>query len=803
MTNLRSLLLASAATLILVATAQPSPPTYCGPTTSVVDAATASTFVSFASNERLEVRGGRPGAADWEWGLGINTQSAGSFQNINNIDWPNGTSGGQPIRYTLTYNADGSGVITLFSVLANGTTGNQLATRTFAAPTSPATGLRVGNAIRVWVKSNAGIGEGAKIRGVIEEIDGVVLPSPISMETLGDNTYSEQVRVFSLAPPTNAGTLAVKGTFQLSWVASGSTSASAIPTGSRLNATINAGTITCGSTTVAQTISGLTTTPTAPLTYAPAPNNTATVSATGGASGNPVVFASTSPAVCTVSSSTVGANNLSTATLTILSAGTCTLTADQAGGTVNGTTYTAAPQVTSSIVIGKASQTISLAPPPPATVTYSPTAPGNTITLTATASSGLPVSFASTSPSVCTTSTASASNSATLTIASAGTCTVTADQPGNENINAAPQVTASITVNKASQTITGFNPPTTISQAVGSTLALTATGGASGNPVTFSTTTPSVCTVSGNSGNSGGTSGATLTVQASGSCSVAANQAGNDNYNAATPVSVTISIAVPAQLYFIHADHLGTPRAITKASDNTKVWEWRNDDPFGNNTPDESPSGANAAAFKYNLRFPGQYFDEETNTHYNYFRDYEPSTGRYTQSDPIGLRGGLNTFGYVNSMPLAATDPKGLVKWEGTVFTLGARVFAGEIYSLISECVNGRRARVEVRAVGSGPGAGATVGGSFASFDDSQRDIDPNVFNGVYGKTGAGLSLGIGYQCGRTQLGLAVSAFSCGVQGGLDYSIGTAWGVSKLAWVRYENCDGCDLKLDKTLSGTR
>jgi RHS repeat-associated protein len=119
-----------------------------------------------------------------------------------------------------------------------------------------------------------------------------------------------------------------------------------------------------------------------------------------------------------------------------------------------------------------------------------------------------------------------------------------------------------------------------------------------------------------------------------------------------------------AQNYYIHADHLGSPRTITRSSDNVKVWEWKNDDAFGNNAADENPNGANnvngaAAAFTYNLRFPGQYFDKETNTNYNYFRDYDPTTGRYVQSDPIGLKGGINTFGYANANPISYTDPTG------------------------------------------------------------------------------------------------------------------------------------------------
>ncbi len=111
------------------------------------------------------------------------------------------------------------------------------------------------------------------------------------------------------------------------------------------------------------------------------------------------------------------------------------------------------------------------------------------------------------------------------------------------------------------------------------------------------------------------------------------------------------------RIYFIHTDHLNTPRLITSDTGQA-VWSWANDDPYGNNAPNENPSGA--GNFTCNLRLPGQYFDAELNTHYNYFRDYDPSTGRYVQSDPIGIRGGINTYEYAYANPIQMKDPFGL-----------------------------------------------------------------------------------------------------------------------------------------------
>lgn len=123
------------------------------------------------------------------------------------------------------------------------------------------------------------------------------------------------------------------------------------------------------------------------------------------------------------------------------------------------------------------------------------------------------------------------------------------------------------------------------------------------------------------------------------------------------PASISVQAAAPSGMFFIHPDHLNTPRLITNAA-GTAVWRWDNDDPFGNNVPNQNPNGV--GTFTCNLRLPGQYFDKETNLFYNYFRDYDPAIGRYVQSDPIGLAGGINTYAYVLGNPLSFVDPLGL-----------------------------------------------------------------------------------------------------------------------------------------------
>ena len=116
-------------------------------------------------------------------------------------------------------------------------------------------------------------------------------------------------------------------------------------------------------------------------------------------------------------------------------------------------------------------------------------------------------------------------------------------------------------------------------------------------------------------------------------------------------------------IYYYHNSHLGTPEMLTDANQNI-VWQ-ASYTSFGKATVTNE-------AIVNNIRFPGQYYDSESGLHYNYFRDYDPEIGRYVQSDPIGLNGGINTYAYVGGNPVNSTDRLGLV--DDAVFSFGMSV---------------------------------------------------------------------------------------------------------------------------------
>jgi hypothetical protein len=228
-------------------------------------------------------------------------------------------------------------------------------------------------------------------------------------------------------------------------------------------------------------------------------------------SGLTVSFTSATPSVCSVSGSTA----------TVLTGGTCTINANQAGDAA----YNPAPQVSQSFTVSPASQTISFTDPSDIAAFV----PNQAVALTATATSGLAVSFSTATPTVCTVA------GSTATVIAGGTCTINADQPGNISFGAAPQVSQSFEIAPADQTISFTDPADTTFVANG-TVPLVATA-TSGLAVSLASTTPAICSVSGSD----------AVMLAAGTCTIAADQAGNASYNPAPQVSQSFDIGQSGQ----------------------------------------------------------------------------------------------------------------------------------------------------------------------------------------------------------------------------------------------------------------
>ena len=195
---------------------------------------------------------------------------------------------------------------------------------------------------------------------------------------------------------------------------------------------------------------------------------------------------------------------------------------------------------------------------------------------------------------------------------------------------------------------------------------------------------------------------------------------------------------------------------------------------------------------------------------YNYFRDYDPQTGRYVESDPIGLRGGVNTYGYVKARPIGLVDPFGLVDWTGsaTSFSLISGVGATlTFFSLESECACGKKISVDITAVGPSVGLGLKVtgGASAVTFKDPWPCPDENSLSGLFLTGAAGISFGaipnpnnprigtglpgLGLGASYTQMGDAISiGWPPGYSVGRDKSISATLGSATVMGVKVKSC---------------
>lgn len=132
-----------------------------------------------------------------------------------------------------------------------------------------------------------------------------------------------------------------------------------------------------------------------------------------------------------------------------------------------------------------------------------------------------------------------------------------------------------------------------------------------------------------------------------------------------------VGASAAGKLHYVLPDHLGAPRLVVEPASDVAIWGWDSKgEVFGSTSPDQDLDG-DGTQFILGMRFPGQIFESESELNQNYHRDYEPATGRYATSDPLGLIAGLSTYSYAFSSPLVFFDSDGLqaraIRLPGTV----------------------------------------------------------------------------------------------------------------------------------------
>jgi RHS repeat-associated protein len=211
-----------------------------------------------------------------------------------------------------------------------------------------------------------------------------------------------------------------------------------------------------------------------------------------------------------------------------------------------------------------------------------------------------------------------------------------------------------------------------------------------------------------------------------------------------------VAVIEGGEVFFIRTDHIGRPVFATNDL-GLKVWE-ASYLPFG---------GVHVSTGAIALRFPGQWFQSESGLHQNWMRDYDPTTGRYLQADPLGLVDGASVYGYALGNPGRWVDPRGLYGMDG--FGSGYGSFWGGLYRCITgHCVGPSDPRVEelLRRVEETSGLGQCILALLAQHAD-------RVAGRLAGGTTVGATVSaLGGRAGANKIARALSGVSIGATAG-------------------------------------